>query len=242
MTEPTAAAAPKDKSSAFDDFVEMTFAPTQVFARRATSGFGTAFFILWILMSGVLFASRPLFEPVMQAQMEKARAKMAAQNPNVTADQTAIAEKIGGYIAVAIIFVGPPIGMLLLGLIVWIVARVFGGAVNIGQGMLIGTLAYVPRFLGSVVVLGLSFVMDSSKSTNPAQFSLGPARFMDPASAGATVFALASRVDASILWGTAIIAIGYATVGKMDKGKAWTAAIVLWVLGAVPALIGAANS
>lgn len=240
MTEPTAAAAPTSKSSVFDDLVETTFAPAQVFARRATSGFGAAFFILWILMSGVLFASRPLFEPVMQAQMEKSRAKMAAQNPNVTADQTKIAEKVGGFIALAIIFVGPPIGILFLGLFVWLVGRVFGGAINIGQGMLIATFAYVPRFLGSVAVLGLSFIGDASKATNPAQFSLGPARFMDPANAVAIT--LASRIDVSLFWCTALIAIGYATIGKMDKGKAWTAAIALWILSALPALLGAASA
>jgi hypothetical protein len=242
MTDPTAAAAPQQKSSIFDDLVEITFAPAQVFARRVTSGFGTAFFILWILMSGVLFASRPVFEPVMQAEMAKAREKMAQQNPNLTADQAAIGEKVAGFIGVAIVFVSPPILMLVLGLLVWIVARMFGGAVNAGQGMLIGTLAYVPRFLGSVAVLALSFVTDSSKVTSAAQLTLSPARFMDPATSGLTVLSLVSRLDVTVLWGTAVIAIGYATIGKMEKGKAWGAAIALWVLGAVPVLLSALRS
>lgn len=242
MTEPAVAAAPQQKSSVFDDLVEITFAPAQVFARRMTSGFGAAFFILWILMSGVLFASRPVFEPVMQAELAKAHEKMAQQNPNLTADQTAIADKVAGFVSVAIVVIGPPIGMLILGVFVWLVGRVFGGAVNAGQGMLIGTLAYVPRFLGSVAVLALSFVTDSSKVTNPAQLSLSPARFLDPATAGVAVLSLVSRLDVSVLWGTAVIAVGYATIGKMDKGKAWGAAITLWILGALPVLLQASRS
>ena len=242
MTEPTVAAAPQEKSSVFDDLVEITFAPAQVFARRMTSGFGAAFFIIWILMSGVLFASRPVFEPVMQAKMAKAHEKMMQQNPNLTANQTALADKISGYVAIAVVVLTPPILMLILGVLVWLVARVFGGAVNAGQGMLIGTLAYVPRFLGSVAVLALSFVMDSSKATDAAQLTLSPARFLDPATTGLTVLSLVSRLDVSVLWGTAVIAIGYATIGKMDKGKAWGAAITLWALGALPVLIGALAS
>jgi hypothetical protein len=53
---------------------------------------------------------------------------------------------------------------------------------------------------------------------------------------------LLSRLDVSVLWGTAVIAVGYATIGKMEKGKAWGAAIALWVLGAAPALLGALRS
>jgi hypothetical protein len=104
--------------------------------------------------------------------------------------------------------------------------------------MLIATYSFVPRFLGSVVVLGLCFVTDMSHATNIAQFTLSPARFMD-ASASALVITALSRLDITVLWATGLIAVAYATIGKASKGTAWTAAILLWVLGALPALLGA---
>ena len=54
-----------------------------------------------------------------------------------------------------------------------------------------------------------------------------------------TVFAAAMRVDPIILWSTFLLATGFMAAGKMEKGKAWTAALVLWVAGFLPVLYGA---
>ena len=245
MTDPAApapaptSAAGAQKSSVFDDLVEIITSPRQVFARRERGGFGSPFIILTLLFGIVLFLSRPAFEPVMRAQMEKAQAQVAAQNPNLTDDQRAKATQIGETIGTVTIIIGAPIAMLILGLFVWVIGKVFGSPLNVGQGMLIATFSYVPRFLAALVLLGLSFVTDMSKVTTMAQLSISPARFLDPASIGLPLLTVISRIDVFVLWGTAVIAIGYATIGKMSKGTAYGAASVLWILGTAVAVMGA---
>jgi hypothetical protein len=71
-------------------------------------------------------------------------------------------------------------------------------------------------------------------------FSL--ARFMNPDTSSAVAVALASRVDLFTIWITVLLAIGLYVVGKIPKQQAYIAAGIVWLLGAVPAILGALRS
>jgi hypothetical protein len=226
-----------------DDLVDVLAAPSTVFARREKAGFGGALVIVWIALSALFMIARPIMRPIMEAEMEKAQAKMAQANPNLTEEQRATAQtaaqKFGGVIATVGGIVGPPIAILILGLFVWLVGRIFGGQINAGQGVLIATYAYVPRIIGSILLVIQGFVLDVNKITSLAQVSIGPSRFFDPATTGAQLLMILTRFDVFVIWSTVLIAIAYHVMGKMSKGTAYGAAIVLWALGAVPTLLGA---
>jgi hypothetical protein len=69
--------------------------------------------------------------------------------------------------------------------------------------------------------------------------SVGPARFLDPDTASAMSVALAARFDFFVLWITILLAIGLKVIGKIPMNKAMVAAILVWLVGALPALLGA---
>jgi hypothetical protein len=66
--------------------------------------------------------------------------------------------------------------------------------------------------------------------------SVGPARFMDPDTTNPGLLALAGRLDLFIIWSTVLIAIGLRVKGKISMAQAAIAAIVVWLLGSLPAL------
>jgi hypothetical protein len=41
---------------------------------------------------------------------------------------------------------------------------------------------------------------------------------------------LASYLDVFRIWGVVLLAMGFVVVGRISKGKAWTATLVPWVL------------
>jgi len=86
MTEATASPSPA-KAGIWEDFIDIFYQPSQVFERRRDGKFGMALLAL-VILSGVLFlALKNGLAPVMDAEMAKAAAAMAAKNPQITADQ-----------------------------------------------------------------------------------------------------------------------------------------------------------
>jgi hypothetical protein len=81
---------------------------------------------------------------------------------------------------------------------------------------------------------------DKLTSVNSVSFSL--ARFMDPDHTSAVLIALASRVDVFTIWVTVLLAIGLSVVGRIPRQQAAIAAAIVWLLGAIPAVIGAARA
>ena len=78
---------------------------------------------------------------------------------------------------------------------------------------------------------------DSLNSANSVGLNL--ARFMDPDKTSAVLIALGSRVDLFTIWVTVLLAIGLHVVGKISKQQAGIAAAIGWVVGALPAILGA---
>ena len=66
--------------------------------------------------------------------------------------------------------------------------------------------------------------------------SLSPARFMDPDASNPLLFQLAGRFDLITLWVTVLFAVGLYVTGRVTKGRAAVFGVLLWVVGALPAL------
>ena len=88
MTDATASPTPS-KAGIWEDFIDIFMQPSQVFERRRDGKFGLALLALVVLSGVLFFALRNGIAPIMDAEMAKAAAAMAAKNPNITADQIA---------------------------------------------------------------------------------------------------------------------------------------------------------
>jgi len=94
-----------------------------------------------------------------------------------------------------------------------------------------------PRLVESVVAATQALLMDESKLTSRFSVSLGLGRFLDPESTNAALLAFVGRVDLFTLWITLLIAIGLKTMGRLSTGSAAVGATVVWLLGAIPAVL-----
>ncbi len=241
-TEPsdTQTVAPAGAPGLFEDFIDIFVSPAKVFARRAKEGGTAAFFIVAIALSGMLYTGKSVMEPIMEAQMSKGMAAAQKANPNMTNEQMEAAKGFQRKLMPVFMVIGAPLALFFAGVLTWMVGKPFGAAITFGSSMMIAAYGYVPRIVAAVItdVQGL-LMNDTSRLTDAAQLSLGPARFFDPATTSPLTLALLLRLDVITLWVTLLLAIGLYSAGKLTKDKAIAAGITLWVVGSLFPLWGA---
>lgn len=226
----------QEKASLFEDFIDIFFTPSKVYARRANSGFWAVTLIVTVLVGGILLASSGAMEGIIDAEYERATAKMMEQNQNMTAEQIEAGRGVAATIGKVVIFVMMPIVVLVVGLITWLVGKMFGAALSYTAAAMIVAYAYIPQVLASILVAVQGLVIDTSTMRGRFDLSLGVGRFLDADTTSPGLLALVGRIDLFTIWVTILIGIGIAVVGKLPRSQAMLAAAVIWVVGALPAV------
>jgi hypothetical protein len=226
-----------EKSSLLDDFMDIFYAPSAVFARRANAGFWIPLLIVSVLLGVMFFANRDLIEPIMDSEFSRnmARNPRAAQ---MTPDQMATAKAFAGKIGMIAAFVFPPLVMLGLGVVIWIVGKFFDSKQTVNAAIVVAVFSYVPRVVEGVVTRIEGLIIDPSTINGRYSLSLGLGRFFDPDTASPILLGLIGRIDVFTIWITVLIAIGIAVTGKISRGRAAIAAAIVWLVGALPTLAG----
>ena len=234
----TTTAAPKkpEKSSLLDDFMDIFYSPSAVFARRENRDFWIPMLIVTVLLGAVFIANRDLIDPIMEAEFARA---MAKSSQNLTPDQLAAGRKIAGTFATVGAFVGAPIAILMIGFLIWIVGKFVDATQTLNAAIVVATFSYVPRVVEGVVNRIQGFMVDPSSLTSRYSLSLGVGRFLDPDTTSPILLGLVGRIDLFTIWITVLIGIGIAVTGKVSRARAAIAAAVVWLLGALPSLAGA---
>lgn len=229
---PTPAPAP---ASLAEDFIDIWFTPSTVFARRVNGGAWGPFLITTILLCALFFAAMGSMQGIFDAEFAKALAEARAQNPAMTDAQAAQMQgimegslKYGGLVAMPMIIGG-------LGLVVWLLAKILGGTLSFGGGIMVASFAYLPKALDLLVFLAQSFVLNGP-ATSKFQYSVGVGRLLDP-NMNQGVYNLLGRVDLFTIWVTVLITLGLMHTAKVERTKAIAAGVGLWVLGGLPALL-----
>lgn len=237
MHEPTAGPpAASEKPSLIEDCIDIWFTPSAAFARRRDGGALGPFVVSSVLLIALFYAAMGPLQGVFDAELMRAVADARVQNPNLTGDQLAAMQSVieksirfGGLIFL-------PIVLLLLGVFVWLAAKILGGRLSFGGGLMVASFAYLPKGLELLLVTVQGLVMDTSTWTGRYQFSWGAARFMEP-TASQGLYNLLGRVDVFTVWVTILLAIGLVHAAKVENAKAYAGAATIWVLGATPALL-----
>jgi hypothetical protein len=225
--------------SRLDDYLDVFVSPTALFTRRSDGKFGQALLVLVILSAIIFFATKTAMAPIMDAEMAKGMAGAIKANPNMTPEQIESAKAIGAKFASIAVVVFVLAAPFILGLVVFLIAKVVGGTLGYVQGVTIATFAMFPRIVEGVVNAVQALLMDESKLTSRLSVSLGLGRLMDSATTNPYVLALAGRVDVFTLWATFLIAIGIRVIAKVSTGQAFGAAAIIWFIGALPVLLQA---
>jgi hypothetical protein len=230
------ARATPEPASRWEDFIDIFYAPSTVFARRATSGFFLPMVVVTLAAGALFLLNTNVWSQVMDAEMTRA---LARQSQTLTAEQLEKARAVGGMISKIGVLVFIPIGIFFTGVALWLVGKLFEAKETFGQALMVASYAYLPRVLEGIATSIQGLLLDPSTFTGRWKLSLGLGRFLDPDTASPVLLALLGRIDVFTIWVTVLLAIGLAVVGRIPRSRAAMAGALVWLLGAIPLLLQA---
>jgi hypothetical protein len=219
-----------DKTSFLEDYIDILYAPSSVFARRANSGFGLHLLVISLVTALLMFVNRGVMTQIFDAQYTARMAEMMAANPQLTREQLEAARGISGTIGLIVSYIVTPIMLMIFGLVLWVIARVAGAKLGVKQAILVTVLASIPRILGFIAMTIQVAFMDTANVTNMGQLAIGPSRFMDVSTSN--LYKFATGLDLFAIWNAVLIGIGVAVIGKVSGARAAIVAVVVFLLGA----------
>ena len=230
------------KAGLWEDFVDIFYTPSSVFARRSDGKFGLALLFLIIVGTVLFFVTKNAMQPIFDAEFTRQTAAAMRKNPNITAEQMAASRNFFDMLGPVFFAVILTISVLGTGVILWLVGKLFDAKESVAAAIMIATYAEVPRIVQILTNAAQALIMNQDKlnAANSVGFNL--ARFMNPDTASPVLIALGARVDVFTIWVTVLLGIGLHVVGKIPKQQAYIAAAITWVIGALPALFGALRS
>ena len=234
MTTPAAA-----DTSVMDDIIEIFYAPSKVFARRRDNPkFWAAFVILSILFALGIWVMMRNYGDVLDAQMTRQMNAQMAKNPQFTPEMAERSRRIGQTVAPIFGIILGVVSTLVLGLVVWIVGKLFDSKADLRHGMMIATLSSFPKLIDLVIAAVIALVAGTAGITNMMAAGPSLARFA-PANAPVAMLGVLSRLSIGAIWATILIGIGLRVAGRTTKSKGYAAAVVIWVLATLFAVFGA---
>lgn len=248
MTEPQSDAyTPGDPPSSpptagaalWEDFIDIFYAPSTVFARRASSGFFWPMLVVSVLVGVIFLADRGVIAPAFDADFARSMAAAAKKNAQMTPDQMEMARKFTEKFLPVIVFVGTPITIFFVGLMVWLVGKVFSAKQTLSASLMVASYSYIPKILGTIAMGILALVSSPETLNGMSRLSLGVAHFLDPDTTAPALIAFAARIDVFTIWVTVLLAIGISVTGKIPRSRAAMAAALIWVLGGLYTLLTA---
>lgn len=236
---PDTAPAPQDKTSVWEDFLDIFYAPSQVFGRRANGNFWIPLFVVTVLVALLAFANRHVMEPIFDAEFQRGMVAAMKANPQFTPAMMEKSRSVGLIVAQigAVVFV--PVIVLLAGFVAWVGAKLVGAKISWNAALVVAAYAAVPRVLQGVVMSIQGLLMDPSQFVSRFSIEIGPARFFNADTVTPMVGALLDRFDLFSLWGVFLLTVGVAVIGKVPRAKAWALGVGFWVVMMLPSLIGA---
>lgn len=239
MSESSAAAASASappQPSFWEDVIDIFFQPANVFRRRQNRSVWPPMLFVAIGIGLIFFITFNTLQPIFDAEFTRGTAKVMASNPQLTPAALDKMRSVNLSIARYAIGVIMLVTMAVLGSIVWLVGKFFGSEQTYHAALVVAAWSYMPRVIGSVLAGVQGLVMDPSKLNSQLAISLSPARFLDVDSANPVLYQILGRFDLITIWVTVLIGVGIHVTGKLGKGRAAGVAIVMWVIGALPAI------
>ncbi|HXV87011.1 MAG TPA: YIP1 family protein [Gemmatimonadales bacterium] len=226
-------------ASLVEDFVDIWFTPTAVFARRANASFWAPLIVVTLLLGGLFLLNSRLLEPLMDAEFERGMAAAMEANPQMTPEMAAQGRAIGQTFAKVGAFVFVPIAIVLVGLVLWVAGRVVEARISVGTALVVAAYSYFPRVLEGLLSGIQGIFMSPDMLDGRYRVTLGVGRFLDPDTTSPLLLAVLGRVDLFTIWVTVLLAIGLSVTGKVSRGSAAVAAGLVWVAGALPTVLQA---
>jgi hypothetical protein len=228
---------PDTKAPSWEDYIEVFYAPSRVFARRGTR-WGGPLLVLVLASAVVILGTYTLLRPLYDADGQRA---MAGRLQDMTAEQRAQMEKMSGKFAIlapVTLIAFHAIIPLVLGIVLWLVGKMLGAVQELGAALMVAVFSYFPRVLAWPIFALQAAILPEEQVKGFASVSLSPARLFDPNTARLETLALLSRLDVFVFWTTVLLAIGLKVTGKISTQKAIIAGLIMGLLGTLQPLFG----
>lgn len=231
MTDANAAAETKPGA---EDLFEIFYAPSAVFERRRGGEFGLPLVALVVLGAILLFATKGLLQPVFDAETAVGLARKASQ---MTPEQMAAAKSFAGTATIIGIPLTYFLAPFILGGILWLIARAVGVKPGYSVAVMIATFAWYPRLIEWITSAVQMAVMPNMTVTSRLSLTLGAGRFLDGTHPSLAT-ALLGRVDLFTLWVSFLFGLGCMVAARASRGEAIAIGAMMWLVGAMPQVIG----
>ncbi|MEO6526561.1 MAG: Yip1 family protein [Gemmatimonadaceae bacterium] len=237
--EPLIPTTPNKPASVWEDFIDIFYAPSTVFQRRANSGFFLPMLVV-TLLTGILFiVNSGVLTPMMDAEMGRAIAGMQRKGATLSPEQLESMRSMNDKISKVLVFIFLPVGMFFTGLALWLLGKLVESRQSFGQAMMVSSFAFLPRVIEGVSTSIQGLLLDPASMNGRYRISLGVGRFFDPDAASPMLLAIVGRLDLFTIWITVLLAIGLAVTGKIPRQRAAIAAALVWIVGALPGVLQA---
>ena len=227
MTDATASPSPSS-AGLWEDFIDILYQPSAVFDRRREGKFGMALLAIVILTTVLFFALRNGLAPVMDAEMAKQAAAMAAKNPQITPEQIAASQGMMEKFAVVGYVVFVPVGIVIIAALLWLAGKVVDAKVAFAAAIMIATYSWFPRVIEMILNAVQGLLLSPESITSRYSVQLGPARFFDSASTSPVLLTFLGGIDLFTIWTTALMAIGLSVVARVPRSRGVIAAVAIW--------------
>ncbi|MGH7669395.1 MAG: YIP1 family protein [Gemmatimonadaceae bacterium] len=236
---PQSSAVRSEKVSVWEDFLDIFYAPAQVYRRRENGNFWIPLLVVAVLLTVLAFANHNIIEPIFSTEFARSVPQMMKANPKLTPALIERSRTIGFAATQYGTILAIPILALLLAFVTWLLAKVFDAKLSWNAAMVVVSFGLIPRVVQQVALSVQGLLIDPANLMTRFSVELGPARFMDPATIQPLVGALLDHVELFTLWSVLLVTIGVAVIGKLSKAKAWGFGFVYWTVTLLPALYGA---
>lgn len=236
-TESAAPAGAAKQSGVIEDILEVLYAPSLVFDRTRNAKVMSYLLVTTAFVLIVMLATKNLVDPWMEAQADLS-IRLAAENGKPVPDEAIGATRAfmsWGFLATAVFVT--LLGPLVNGLLLLLGSKVGGAKLTFGQASVIAALGGIPRLFNYIAMPVQGLLLDAEKARSVSDFSLGPARFVDPATTPPPLLALLASIDVTRVWQFVLTGIGVAVVARVSKGNGFIAAAIMLALGTILQLL-----
>lgn len=226
------------KASLWEDIIDVFIAPADLYRRRARDSWVKPWIVVSVISAALYYVFLPATKAIANAAMQEAMAKRGVTEVPASAQGIANTFQLLGGIIVPI---GLVIGILLLGFLIWLVAKVAGNGPTYKQSMLIVAWSTVVGIIQQVL-MGVLIIMknNSGDAISPTRdVSFGVVRFLQPDAVPAVIIPLLNRLDIFAIWQALLWLVALKVICKWSTGKATVVAFASWILVAIPMMIWA---
>ena len=168
------------KASLWEDFVDIFYNPSAVFARRANGEWGKPLVLLVVAATVLYFLTKNAMQPIMDAEFARRSADMLAKNPQMTEDQLASGKRVFETFGAVFIAIGTLVSVIASGVVLWLLSKLLDAKESLAAALMVAAYSEVPRLVQILVnaAQGLFLSPDRMTSMNTTTRLRKPTRYM----------------------------------------------------------------